>query len=114
MMLISSLCKEFYDLDKSETVELSLKQPATFRISINIAASLTYIPINFERKLDFKNLLGTLVPGNHGDDYQLFEVFCTPTCEPDQEIDFSLLQTQASHLGGHVLHPVYVKVVKDN
>lgn len=114
LILGTSLCKEFYDIDKSETVELSLKQSATFRISINIAAGLTYIPTNFERKLEFNNLLGTLVPGNNGNDYQLFEVFCTSTCTPDDEMNFSLLQTQSSHLGGHILHPVHVKVVKDN
>lgn len=114
MLIVSCLCKDFYDIDKSETVEIPANGSAKFRISINIGAGLTYIPTNFGNKLEFKNLIGTLVPGNNDSDFQYFEVFCTPGCVVGEEISFSLFQTQASHLGGHILHPVHAKVIEAN
>lgn len=116
LILGFALCmgKEFFDLDKSETVEITQNGSAVIRISIKISIGLTYIPANFEPKLEIHNLIGTLIPGNDGQDYQYFDIYCSASCIPGEHIMFNLIQTQGTHLSGHVLHAVMVDVKDEN
>ena len=112
LILSLALCmgKEFFDMDKSETVDITQNGNAMIRISIKIDIGLTYIPANFEPKLEIHNLIGTLKPGNNGQDYQYFDLHCSTTCIPGELIMFNLVQTQGTHLSGHVIHAVMVDV----
>jgi hypothetical protein len=105
--------KDFFDMDQSETVEITQGGQAKIRINIKISIGMTYIPVDFEPSLEIHNLLGTLVPGRDGPDYQFFDIYCTSLCQVGDLIKFRLMQTQGSHLSGHVLHAVMVNVVED-
>ena len=112
LILSLALCmgKEFFDMDKSETVDITQNGNAMIRISIKIDIGLTYIPANFEPKRESHNLIGTIKPGNNRQDYQYFDLHCSTTCIPGELIMFNLVQTQGTHLSGHVIHAVMVDV----
>ena len=110
LVLALAVGKEFFDLDSSESVEIPENGSVRVRISIKISVGLTYIPVNFEPKLQIHDLIGTMVPGRDGQDYQFFDVYCTASCKAGDQIKFNLMQTQGSHLSGHVLHAVVVNV----